>query len=225
MSKQKYLNVYGTERMCRDHIENVHQENMADLENTYQINRLKENNRQEIERRELDIKADDHRESNRRALIDTQNRATINSIRAQGEVDEKMKRIDNERQRDKESFELNIEKERNKFKIDSKNLDYQQEINRKKADTETMKISRELDIKSQNLNEENRRKMIETEKKLKIETTKVECDFKKDITKINNEHEINLKNCQIEEEKMREEQRRKGQKVEHRYELDKKNSE
>lgn len=71
MSHQKRLNVYGTERMCREHIDNVHRENMQDLENTYQLNRLKENNRHEIDRREVDIKADDHRESNRRALIDT----------------------------------------------------------------------------------------------------------------------------------------------------------
>ena len=49
---------------------------------------------------------------------------------------------------------------RNCFKLDSKNLDYQQEINRKKADTETMRITRELDIKSSDHSEENRRKLI-----------------------------------------------------------------
>ena len=118
--------------MCRENIDNVHRENMQDLENTYQLNRLKENNRDEIDRREVDIKADDHRESNRRALIDTKNRATINTKRVQGEVDEKMKRIENERQRDIQAFELNKERETNRFKLDSKNLDYQQEINRKK---------------------------------------------------------------------------------------------
>ena len=40
MSNQKNLNVRGTERMCLDHIRNVNDENMRDLENTYQLNCL-----------------------------------------------------------------------------------------------------------------------------------------------------------------------------------------
>ena len=58
MSKQKNLDVIGTERMCREYISNVHAENMRDLENTYLLKRLKENNRADIERREMNIRHD-----------------------------------------------------------------------------------------------------------------------------------------------------------------------
>lgn len=55
MSNQKRLNVYGTERMCREHIENVHKENMADLDYSYQLDRLRENNSHDINTREVEI--------------------------------------------------------------------------------------------------------------------------------------------------------------------------
>lgn len=83
--------------MCREYIENVHKENMTDLENTYQLNRLKENNRADIERREMNMRADAQRERDRRALIDTQTRANIDTIRAQADADGKRGRVENER--------------------------------------------------------------------------------------------------------------------------------
>lgn len=183
MSNQKNLNVEGTEEMCLEHIRNVHDENMRDLENTYQLNRLKENNSADLKRKELEMRFEDHKESNRRALIETETQATVAKIREQGIVDEKLKRIENERLRDKDNSELNMQKERDKFQLDSKNLDNQQEINRKKADTETMRITKELDIKANDHSEENRRKLIETEGKLKIDTMKVENEFKKILKK------------------------------------------
>ena len=103
MSNQKHLNVRGTERMCRDHIENVHLENMRDLDNTYQLNRLKENNQYELnrlkennrdacQRKELEIKFENQKESNRRAMIETETKAAIDTMRAKGDVEAQIKR-------------------------------------------------------------------------------------------------------------------------------------
>ena len=160
--------------MCLEHIRNVHDENMRDLDNTYQLDRLKENNRQEIARREEERRSEDQKERNRRAMIDTETKAAIDRMRAQGDVDEKIKRVENERNRDNNNFALNKQKQEDQYKLDVKKLDYQQEIERKKADTETKRILGELDIKSKDHNEENRRKLIETEGKLKLDTMKME---------------------------------------------------
>ena len=65
---QKNLNVEGTERMCRDHIENVHKENMADLENTYQLKRQKENHEQQIKCGELLLRFKAQTEKDKRSL-------------------------------------------------------------------------------------------------------------------------------------------------------------
>ena len=140
MSKQKNLDVIGTERMCREYISNVHDENMRDLENTYQLNRLKENNRADIESREMNMRADAQRERDRRVLIDTQTSANIDTIRAQADADDKRGRVENERRRDEQAHELDMQKERDKFQIESKDLDYQQEIKRNEVDRETMRI-------------------------------------------------------------------------------------
>ena len=224
MSKQKTLNTIGTERMCLEHIGNVHKENMRDLENTYQLDRLRENNRADIERRNAEMRFADQNERNKRAMIDTETKAAIDTMNAKTDCEVKIKRVENERLRDKDNFELNMQKERDKFKLDSQNLDYQQEINRKKADTETMRITRELDIKSKDHDEENRRKLIETEGKLKLDTMKVEGNFKKDMAEINNKHEIALKNIQIEEQKMLKEQERESKKLDYDQEINRSNA-
>ena len=218
------ISVYGTERMCREHIANVHDEAMRKLDNTYQLNRLKENNRADIERREINMRADAQRERDRRALIDTQTRANIDTIRAQADADEKRGRVENERRRDEQAHELDMQKERDKFQIQIKDLDYQQEIKRKDADRETMRITRELDIKSKDHDEENRRKLIETEGKLKCETLQIENNFKKDIKTIDNKHIIDLKNLELEAEKMREEQRTKSKEADNQHEINKMNA-
>ena len=85
-----------------------------------------------------------------------------------------MKRVENERLRDKENFKLNIPKKRDKFQLDSKNLDYKHEKSKEKTKTETIWITRELDIKSNDHKKENRRKLLETEGKLKIDIIKIE---------------------------------------------------
>ena len=188
-----------------------------DLQNTYQLNRLKENNQYELnhlrvreinrdacQRKELDMRFENQKESNRIAMIETETKAEIDTIRPKGDVQAQIKRIENKINRDNNNFELNKLKEQEQFKLDSINLDYQQEINRKKTDTETIRITRELDIKSKDHNEENRRKLIETEGKLKIDTLEVEGNFKKDIKQIDNKHILDLKEFQLKEEKMRE---------------------
>ena len=82
-----------------------------------------------------------------------------------------------------------------------------------------MRITKELDIKSKDHDEENRRKLIETEGKIKIDTLKVEGEFKKDMKKIDNQHILDLKDLQLKEEKMREEQRRESKKLDYDQEI------
>jgi hypothetical protein len=73
-------------------------------------------------------------------------------------------------------------KEENLFKIESEKLKNEQEINRNKATNETKRITKELEIKSK-AQGESRRKLIETEGKLKIEKAEMENNFKKDMKK------------------------------------------
>jgi hypothetical protein len=111
------------------------------------------------------------------------------------------------------------------LKLDTQRVEKEQEINRKKADTETMRINRELDIKSKDHDEENRRKLIETEGKLKLDTMQIEGQLNNQKAEINNKHEIALKQIKIEEEKMLKEQARESKKLDYDHEINKSNAE
>lgn len=135
MADKQRLNVYGSTELCKTYVNNVHSENMKEIENEYQLNRLKENNKFELERtkenhkdaqklKELEIQFQDHVEKNKRDMIAVSTKAEVDKknansnaevarINATGNVDTKLKEIDNKRQKDKEEFELKMEAERN----------------------------------------------------------------------------------------------------------------
>ena len=65
------------------------------------------NNNDAYRRKELEMRFENQNESNKRAMIDTQTRAAIDTMRAKADVEAQIKRVENERNRDNNDFELN----------------------------------------------------------------------------------------------------------------------
>ena len=48
MSNKQRLNVYGSKETVQKYLDNVHSENLREIETEYQLDRLKENNNYEL---------------------------------------------------------------------------------------------------------------------------------------------------------------------------------
>jgi len=103
---------------------------------------LSENNREEEKRKKLEIEFEDHKERNRRDLIIAQGKVTIDNMRAKEEIDEKLKKLD--RQKDKETYEKEIQFQRVNHIQKIEQIKNKQEIERIRANNETMEIKRKI---------------------------------------------------------------------------------
>lgn len=133
---------------------------------------MSENNREEEKRKKLEIEFEDHKERNRRDLIIAQGKVTIDNMRAKEEIDEKLKKLD--RQKDKETYEKEIQFQRVNHTQKMEQIKNKQENERIRANNETMEIKRKLDIELENSKAKNKREMFEVEGKVKNELMKTE---------------------------------------------------
>lgn len=92
-------NVSGSAATVQRALDNDHRENMEMIRNKHDYDRQREGNRHSERNKELDIEFEDHKEKNRRDLIKTQGQVNIDTIIVQGEVNEKMKILENERKK------------------------------------------------------------------------------------------------------------------------------
>ena len=71
-------------------------------------------------------------------------------MKAKGEIDEKLKKLDNQRQKDKEIYEKEMQIQRDNHTEKMEQIKNKQEIDRIKANNETMEIKGKLDIELEN---------------------------------------------------------------------------
>ena len=108
-------------------------------------------------------------------------------------------KLENARQKDKEAHNLDMEKikmnhEENKIKMQNTH-----EINRKNADNETMRIKGKIELDLENAREANKRGMKELDDKSNLEKLKINNEFSLKNKEINN---IKVKNDQEHEKNM-----------------------
>lgn len=65
-------------------------------------------------------------------------------MKAKGEIDEKLKKLDNQRQKDKEAYEKEMQIQRDNHTEKMEQTKNKQEIERIKANNETMEIKRKI---------------------------------------------------------------------------------
>ena len=151
--------VSGSAATVQLSLNNDHRENMEMIRDQYELDRQKESNRNMQKNKELDIEFEDHKEKNKRDLIKTQGQVNIDTIRAQGEVNEKMKVLENQRKRDEDAYNLNVKKENDKHDENLKKIENEQEIKRIEANTMAKKTEKELEIQLENATQKNIREL------------------------------------------------------------------
>lgn len=128
-------------------------------------------------------------------------------MKAKGEIDEKLKKLDNQRQKDKEIYEKEMQIQRDNHTEKMEQIKNKQEIDRIKANNETMEIKGKLDIELENSKEKNKREMIEVEGKVKNELTKTEGELR--IKTLEVEGKIDLEKRRIDNERLKDQENHK----------------
>lgn len=102
-----------------------------------------------------------------------------------------------------------MEVERNKFKLESKNLDNQHQINLIHAQNETTKRKGELEIALQDSASKNKKELIETEGKINNEKQKEDHKHEKEMKELDYKNKKEMEELKIKADKMGLEQRNK----------------
>ena len=180
-------NVSGSDETVKYSCRLDHEENQDIIRNEYDLNRLKERNKDVQIRRDQDRQFEAQKEKDRRELISTQGNLEIKKINAETDAEEKRMRLQNARQNDKEAHELSMEKSKMNHEENKKRMENEQEINRKKADNETMKIKGKIELDLENAREANKRGMAQLNQKYELSKLEIEGKSQVEKMKINNE--------------------------------------